>query len=121
MVGVATVGGKPAVLTLSDNAVFVVSYADDADGAVTATVRRLPLRPGHLGVELTDNRNAEVRGNAAHVRRWKFSWAEGPSIEFDGMVSAYRLNSASSGPDSAERFAHALAGHLGWELPDPTR
>ncbi len=53
------------------------------------------------------------------LRRWKFTWADGPSIEFDAV--ARFCDGWHDAPDSAERLAQALAEAAGWVFPSGDR
>jgi hypothetical protein len=114
--GAALVDGVPTVLVLAGGALFLAHATVAEDGkSANVTAKRLPLAADRVIVELTDGLAGGTESQPALLRHWKFSWPDGPSIEFDGVAHVY--GGWGEGPDAAERVARAVAEALGWELP----
>lgn len=115
--GAALIDGVPTVLVLSGEGLFL-AHADTTGDERFASVklRRLPVVADRITVELSDGlASAETGGGDALVHHWKFTWAEGLNIEFDGVA---RVNGGwDEAPDSAELLARALAETVGWRFP----
>ena len=114
--GAAAVADIPTALAVAAGALFVahVDLADDGRSA-TVAMKRLPLAPGTVAVEVTDGLSGGTQSQPALLRRWKFSWGDGQRVEFEGVVRRY--DGWHEGPDSAEFVAEAVANAIGWTLP----
>jgi hypothetical protein len=118
--GAALVEDVPTVLALNASSVFALSANPTDDGKDAAvTVRRFPLAGARVVVELLDDMAGELPGDGgvgAHLRQWTFRWDTGEVLSFDTVVKVY--NGWSDRPEASELFARALAGAVGWGLPD---
>lgn len=119
--GAAIVDDVPTVLALDDENVFAVSVDASGEGQPTVRVRRLPLAPERINVELLDNPSGSLPGGdrSAHLREWTFRWDSGEELAVHTVVKVY--NGWDQEPDSGEVFARALAGAMGWKLPHDER
>jgi hypothetical protein len=90
--------GRPRIAALAGDALYVVwAVQGSASVREAARCRRLPLRPEHTAVEVSQRQDP-----SAVVRHWWFEVDEEPLV--------FR----TTGEDEAEHFARALARALGW-------
>jgi len=113
--GAAVVDGVPTVLGLAGGGLFLLHATPSDDGrSATTTVKRLPVIAEGITVELTDGLAGKRDGRDALMRRWRFGWPDGTTVEFETCV---RVHGWNEGPDSAEVVARALATAIGWAIP----
>jgi len=119
--GAALVENVPTVLALNATNVFTVIVDPQSGDKANVTVRRFPLAAERMRVDLVDNIAGELPNDVvgAHLRDWTFTWVSGEVLNFGSVVKVY--NGWSDAPQSAERFARALAAALGWEMPSDER
>jgi hypothetical protein len=122
-VGLAEADGRLTVIAVSDAALYTVQHAGSRDETIAATK---PLAPGQVSVQRKSDYssttkvadvNRQMVEVQAHIHHWTFSWNDGYSLSFDGVVEAQDFG-RNLFPDSAERVARVLAKRLGWPLPD---
>lgn len=113
--GAAVIDGVPTLLALSAGGLVLVHATPTGDGrSVTTTAKRLPVASSAMTVELTDGLAGRRDGRDALLRRWRFGWPDGMTVEFETCV---RVSGWHEGPDSAEVVARALANAIGWTMP----
>jgi hypothetical protein len=113
--GAAVVDGVPTMLAFAGDGLFLVHATPSDDGrGVTTTVKRLPVVSDGMTVELTDGLAGKREGRDVLMRRWRFGWPDGTTVEFEACAYVFGWN---EGPDSAELVARALAAAIGWSIP----
>jgi hypothetical protein len=118
----ALVDGRPAVVAIAGDGLFLVTLEDqDGEDVPHPVVERLPLAPIQPTLRIRDEwRDEAPRGPfaavSAQVRQWKLAWADGRVVVFESV--ARRSGGWHDGPDLADGVGRELAAKLGWTLPD---
>lgn len=116
------IDGQPALVALAGDGLFVVTpEPSNGDLPPQPTVERIPLVPTRPALRIRDDWREDtsaqpLRGLGMQVREWTMTWPHGRTVAFESVVR--RTGGFHDGPNDAEGLGRAVAGRLGWELPD---
>ncbi|UUY03014.1 hypothetical protein LRS13_20405 [Svornostia abyssi] len=119
-IAAVVVDGRPSVLALVGDGLFVAAFAKVGDGdRLRVVTERIPLSPTptmqiHDGWR-PDSSKGPFRASGERARHWTVTWVDGRVIAFESIIG--RAGGFHPEADAAERFGRVLAAQLGWQIP----
>jgi hypothetical protein len=113
----ALVAGRPGVVALAGDGLYLVTMQSREEGAPQPTVERFPLNTGPIMLRIREDMNGRALAGRdpfggdsgsvhAHTREWTLTWPGGREVSFQSVVR--RSGALHTGPDRADVSAALL-------------